>query len=53
MRNYKITFVRSDGTKGSDTFTASSIKEAKQDFNACYRHDIYTILSITSDTDEL
>ena len=46
MNNYKITFQRSNGTIGNDTFTEATKQEAISAFRACYRHDTYTIISI-------
>lgn len=46
MANYQVIFKRQNGSIGSDTFTANNIQEARQAFFACYRHDIYEILSI-------
>jgi hypothetical protein len=54
MYNFKITFERSNGTKGSDIFTENTKQEAIQAFKACYRHDTYKILSVEIDkTQEL
>ena len=46
MKNYKVTFERSNKTTGSDVFTANSKGEAGHSFRECYRHDVYKILSI-------
>lgn len=46
MKNYKVTFERSNKSIGSDVFTANSRQEAGHDFKECYRHDVYKILSI-------
>jgi hypothetical protein len=46
LTNWKVTFERSNGTQGSDTFTANTAKEAKHDFFECYRHDTYKIISV-------
>lgn len=46
MNNYQITFERSNGTIGSDTFTENTKQEAVKAFKECYRHDTYTIISI-------
>lgn len=46
MNNYIITFKRSNGTIGNDTFTALTEGEARHNFKECYRHDVYTILSV-------
>jgi hypothetical protein len=46
MTNWKVTFERSNGTQGNDTFTANTPQEAKKDFKECYRHDTYKIISV-------
>ncbi|WP_297419702.1 hypothetical protein [Clostridium sp.] len=46
MNNYKITFERSNGTIGSDTFTDKNEQEARSSFRACYRNDVYKIISV-------
>lgn len=46
MKNYKVTFERSNKTIGTGTFTTNSKEEARHDFRECYRHDVYKILSI-------
>ncbi len=46
MNNYKITFERSNGTKGNDIFTELTRHDATESFHAVYRHDIYKIISI-------
>ncbi len=49
MNDYKITFERSNGTIGNDTFTAKTEQEARRDFNICYRHGTGTIISVEID----
>lgn len=46
MKNYKVTFERSNKTIGTDVFAASTTEEARHDFKECYRHDLYKILSV-------
>jgi hypothetical protein len=46
MNNYKITFERSNGTVGHDTFTESSEFEARKSFRECYRHGTGKILDV-------
>ena len=46
MNDYKVTFKRSNGTIGTAIFTVATRGEAGDAFRTCYRHDIYTILSI-------
>ena len=46
MNTYKITFTRENGTQGSDHFTAATERQARKDFNDCYRHSTATIISI-------
>lgn len=46
MKNYRVTFERSNGTTGSDIFGSNTPQEARHDFKECYRHDIYKILSV-------
>lgn len=46
MKNYKITFKRDNGTIGNDTFTGNNKNEAIKDFEECYRHGNYGIISI-------
>ncbi len=46
MDDYKVTFKRSNGTIGSDIFTAKTKQEALSSFNACYRHDTYIVISV-------
>lgn len=45
MKNFKVTFQRSNKTIGSDTFAANTESEARHDFHEVYRHDVYKILS--------
>jgi len=46
MNDYRVTFKRSNGTTGVAIFTVASRGEAGDAFRACYRHDVYEILSI-------
>jgi hypothetical protein len=46
MTTYKITFERSNGTQGNDTFSANTTNEARHDFKEVYRHDTYKIISV-------
>ena len=46
LKNFLVTFERSNSTTGSDTFTALTKSEAIHDFHEVYRHDIYKILSV-------
>lgn len=46
MNTYKITFTRENGTQGSDHFTAATEKQARKDFNECYRHGTGVIISV-------
>lgn len=46
MNIYKITFTRENGTQGSDHFTAATEKQARKDFNECYRHGTGVIVSV-------
>lgn len=46
MNTYKITFTRENGTQGADHFTAATEKQARKDFNECYRHGTGVIVSV-------
>lgn len=46
MNIYKITFTRENGTQGADHFTAATEKQARKDFNECYRHGTGVIVSV-------
>jgi hypothetical protein len=46
LKDFKVTFKRSNQTIGSDIFTANTPSEVRHDFKEVYRHDIYEILSI-------
>lgn len=46
MSTYKITFTRENGTQGADHFTAATEKQARKDFNECYRHGTGVIVSV-------
>lgn len=46
MNTYKITFTRENGTQGSDHFTAATERQARKDFNDCYRHGTGAIVSV-------
>lgn len=46
MNTYKITFTRENGTQGADHFTAATEKQARKDFNECYRHGTGVIISV-------
>lgn len=46
MNTYKITFTRENGTQGADHFTAATEKQARKDFNECYRHGTSVIVSV-------
>lgn len=46
MKKWKVTFRRSNSSVGSDIFTAESKWQAIKAFNACYRHDVYEIVSV-------
>ncbi|WP_180272662.1 hypothetical protein [Konateibacter massiliensis] len=46
LKNYKITFERSNKSIGYDFFKATSEAEARYNFKECYRHDVYKIISV-------
>lgn len=46
MNIYKITFTRENGTQGADHFAAATEKQARRDFNECYRHGTGVIVSV-------
>ena len=46
LKDFLIWFERSDGTRGYATFTENKEIEARSSFFACYRHDVYKILSV-------
>ena len=46
MNIYKITFTRENGSQGTDNFVAATEKQARKDFNECYRHSTATIISV-------
>lgn len=50
FKNFKVNFKRGNGTIGSDTFMAINASEAVKDFKECYRHDVYEIISVETET---
>ncbi len=46
MNTYEIKFSRENGTVGTDRFAAATEGQARKDFNECYRHGNYKILSV-------
>lgn len=55
-RTYKTYTVKarreSNGKEFTDKFTAYSEADARCCFRECYRHDVYTILEVTEETEE-
>lgn len=55
-RTYKTYIVKarreSNGKEFTDKFTAYSKADARCCFRECYRHDVYTILEVTEETEE-
>lgn len=50
-KTYTVKSRRNDGTEFTDKFTAYSKADARCCFRECYRHDVYTILEVTEETE--